>query len=310
MLRIPDRFWWVQRYGGLLGALGCLVGAIQSVLVAQDLAQLAGDHVIDPRILHNEGEIALLQAGIFALFIAQASIVIWASFGSRERFQRRQRAIEGDQEAIPRAALTVDTGSVPRLSSDSLEFLQQASVVDRRVKLIGLSIALLFGIALAGLSLVEAYALATTNPAGMALWERGTLVFLFVGVAAGMVVILIAATRYLPSFLGKPYGVSATDDGLWYYLQTGRRQFLRWEEFRLFEVIPSGAGRYYQKYKLYSGTVVAAWSNDPPSSILLSGLAMQEFRQRHQALPNLIVARTGLLPRTFDKKLAEVNSGI
>ena len=310
MPQIPDRFWWVQRFGGLLFALGCLFGAIQSLLDAHDLAQLAGDHVLDPRILHDEVEMSLLQAGEFALFLALASIEMWASFGSRKRIQRRQRAIEGDQDALPRASLTVDANLTPRLSGGSLEFLQQAGVVNRRVTMTGYFVALLVGVSMVGLLLVEAYVLASTNQAGMSLWERGTLAIVFVGVAAGLVALLVAATRYLPSYLGKPYGVRATDDGLWSYARTGRKQLLRWEEFRLLEVIPDGNGRHSQTYKLYSETAVATWSNEPPSSILLSGLAMQEFRQRHQALLNLIAARTSLLPRTFDKKLAELGSGI
>jgi hypothetical protein len=38
--------------------------------------------------------------------------------------------------------------------------------------------------------------------------------------------------------------------------------------------------------------------------------AGKEFEQRHQALLDLIVARTGLLPRTLDKKLVDAASSL
>lgn len=305
MLNIPDRFWWAQRVVGVLLAIACLILAIQSVLLAYDIAQFPGDSPRESAILHDQAEEIWLLAAGFALFAVQGMVLIWASFPAQKRSRCRLLAIGGNQEAMPRASVKVDAGKAPALSSEPLELFRRASAVDRRVKTAGYIIVLLFCAPMAGLLLVLAYVLATTNQAGMSLFERGALELLIAGVAVGLVVILVAVTRYLPSFLGRPYGVTATEDGLWSYPQAGRKRFLRWGEMRLFEVIASTRGRRYRAYKLYSRDAIAAWSNDPPSSLAEMGLTRQEFEERHQALLNLIAARTGLLPRTLDEKLIE-----
>jgi hypothetical protein len=240
MLRIPDRFWWVQRYGGIVSAGGCLIAAIYCVIKAYDaynLAQIPVSDVNLQALLRLDAQQFLLIGGQFALFAAMGGIFIWASFSAQKRFQRRQRAMEGDMEAMLLARVKIEADAVPDLSREPLELLERAS------------------------------------------W-------------------------------GRPYGVIATDDGLWYHPQAGRRRLLRWEEIRLFEVLASQRSQRYRRYRLYSRDVVAVWSSEPPLSSGAPGLTKEEFGERHQALLNLIVVRTGLLPRTLDEKLAEAASGV
>ncbi|HEX6778791.1 MAG TPA: hypothetical protein VF099_11360, partial [Ktedonobacterales bacterium] len=61
------------------------------------------------------------------------------------------------------------------------------------------------------------------------------------------------------------------------------------------------------KYRLYGQNTFIQWLNQPPSKWVASDISSEEIEQRHQALLNLIVARTHLLPRTFDKRLAEAD---
>jgi hypothetical protein len=101
----------------------------------------------------------------------------------------------------------------------------------------------------------------------------------------------------------------ANSDGLWYYPRILKRRFFRWDEVRLLEVyLPKN--EHYRAYRLYGRDSIARWLELPPSKWVSLGMSKAEFEQRHQALLDLIVARTGLLPRTLDEKLAEDDSGV
>lgn len=322
MLTFPDRFWWLQRAWGLLLAIGGFIAAIYEFIQGYDaynVAQAASSGPLDTALLRdlaallrNDAQEILLSGLMWVIFVVLGILYILKSVEAQQRFRRRLHAIEGRQNAMPRASVKVDTSSAAELSSEPLEWLRRSTPSNRRIMTTLIIIFLLIFSPFIVLFLYLAYCVATnTVPIGstglepISPLERVGLVAVTVFVAALLLFLIGFLISRFPSERGRPYGVVASNEGLWYYPQVGKRRFLRWEEFRLFEVIPSGNGRHYQQYKLYSGNAIAAWSNYPPSSILLSGLAMQEFAERHQTLLNLIAARTHLLPRTFDKKLAE-----
>ncbi len=124
----------------------------------------------------------------------------------------------------------------------------------------------------------------------------------FVGLAAALLFLIVFFTRSLPSIWGRPYGMRASSDGFWFYPKVGRKRFFRWEEIRLFEVDPT-ADKSFVTYRVYGRGAIAHWLKQPPSSFVTLDLTRQEFEQRHQALLNLIAARTHLLPRTLHQRL-------
>jgi hypothetical protein len=311
MLTFPDRFWWLQRVVGILLVVGCFIAALYAAIQAYDTyntSQIPGGDPINTALLRNLATQFLLLAGISALFVVQGILLILTSVEAQRRFRRRRRAIEGNQDAMLRARVKVDMHNAHVLSSEPLELLWRATSLNSGIMTTIFTISLMVLGSFTGLCLYLAYCLATnTPPIGstrlepMAPFERVGVVAVVVIVAAMLLFLIVFIIRLLPWERGRPYGVVASSDGLWYCPRGGKKRLLRWEEARLLEV----GNKSYREYKLYSRNALAQWRELPPSSLVTLGLTKQEFWERHQALLNLIAARTHLLPRTFDKKLAE-----
>lgn len=316
-LTFPDRFWWLQRSGGIVFAAGCLVAAIYTEIQAYGAykfaSQLPDSGITE--ILRNQALIILLEGVAFGIFAAVGVGYVRASFHARQRFRRRLRAIEGSQNAMPRASVKVDAGSAAELSSEPLEWLWRSTPSNRRIMTTLIIVFLLIFSPFIVLFLYLAYCAATnTVPIGstglepISPLERVGLVAVTVFAAALLLFLVGFLISHFPSVRGRPYGVVASNEGLWYYPQVGKRRLLSWEEMRLLEVGIPKQQRHWE-YKLYGCDTIATWREVPPSKWVSMGMTEQEFREHHQALLNLIVARTHLLPRTFDKKLAEADEG-
>jgi hypothetical protein len=312
--RIPDRFWWVQRFGGGLLVVGCLIGTIRLVMMGLDLSQLTIDGPVISQIWHLQTEQTFLLAAEYALFACMGIFPFWDSFPARERCRHRLRAIEGDREAMLRAKVKVDAGNAPDLSGGSLELLWQATPFSSRIMTTIIAVVVVIFGPFALFFLYLGYCLATnTSLIGsismepMTPLERVGIVAVAAGSAGVLLFLVVFVIRLLPWERGRPFGVTAGDDGLLYYPRMGKKRFLRWDEICLLEVCVPKNERC-REYKLYGRNTLAKWLAQPPSGWVSLGLTKQEFEQRHQALLDLIVARTGLLPRTFDKKLAEASS--
>ncbi len=315
---IPDRFWWVQRYGGGVLSVGGIIAAVWCVIQAIDayqVAQLPGD----PRgsaILRNLALSFLASGAAYALFAIRFIVSLQASFPARERYRRRRQAMQGDQEVMPRAAVAVNPQAAPRLSGEPLELLWRVTPFASRIMttLYTLMI-LIFGLC-AVLCWYLAYCLVTnTPPIGSAGLEPISLSDRMVGVTATVILgamllfLVVFMIRLLPWERGRPYGVSASSDGLWYYPKGRRRRFVRWNEACLLEVSVA-RGRRHRVYRLYGRHAVAEWWELPPSRWVSLGMTSAEFGERYRAMLNLIVARTWLLPRTLDSKLVEPQDAV
>jgi hypothetical protein len=309
VLGIPDRFWWVQRYGGGLFALGCLTGVAYSLWLAYNFSQLDG--FIDPRILQLDVAQCFLLAATFAVFLAQAVAAIWASRSAKRRFLRRLRAIAGDQEAMPCASMKVDRRHAFDLSRGPVELLWRATPFSSRIMTVLMAcMVVLFG-PFALLCWYLAYCLATNTAliGGISMGPLPPLARVLattvsLGLGMGVLFLVLFMISLLPSERGRAYGVTASDEGVWYYPKAGKKRFLRWDEVCLLEArIPRRD--HHREYRLYGRRAIAAWVDVPPSRWVSLGLSSQEYVERHQALLDLIVARTGLVPRTLDAKLGE-----
>lgn len=111
------------------------------------------------------------------------------------------------------------------------------------------------------------------------------------------------------AFFGKPFDVVANTAGITAHDPWGRAHHVRWDDTRLLEVsiAPSVLGRY-RVFTLYGRDSYARWRDDTGSDvsapIRLHGITREEGAKRLQSMLDLIAARTGHTPRTFDSALA------
>src|SRR5690348_17611894 len=109
MFWVPDRFWWAQRVLGVLLvvlALGSLVWLIAQMLGSFNFGGLGtGWQMLVPLLII--GAILLVGITLGVLSVAGGFLTgigyLMGSSPARDRFRRRLRALEGDQEAMPRA---------------------------------------------------------------------------------------------------------------------------------------------------------------------------------------------------------------
>lgn len=315
MWALSDRCWWLQRVVGIVLTIGSFIAAIYELIQAHDaynVAQIASSGPLDTALLRdlaallrNQAQEILLLGLAYVVFVVQGILLILKSFDAQRRLRRRLCAIEGDQEAMPLARIKVDASEAPELSSESLELLWRATPYRGRIMTrLYTSIIVVFA-PFVMLCLYLAYCLATnTLPFGsghlepISPLERVGLLAVLLVVTALLLFLIMFIVSNFPSERGRPYGVAASNDGLWYYPPVGKRRLLLWEEIRLLEVSKKGD----REYKLYDGNTFARWLEQPPSYWVSVGMSKEEFEQRHQALLNLVAARTHLLPRTFDKQ--------
>jgi hypothetical protein len=101
-------------------------------------------------------------------------------------------------------------------------------------------------------------------------------------------------------------GVIATMAGLECVSQFGRRSFIPWGEARLFEVeSPHKHAEIPMVYRLYSNEDVAEWAHFSPfDSFARVGPTTNGVPVAEATMARVIIARTGLQPRTLSKPLA------
>jgi hypothetical protein len=115
--------------------------------------------------------------------------------------------------------------------------------------------------------------------------------------------------RQAPAFLANPtFGVIATGDGLIWRRLDRPDQLVRWEEARLLEVTSrqtSRSGEPMRTYTLYGGLTRAEWQEYRSSaqSFVPDRISRDHMVIRQRLLLDLIAARTGLSPRTFEPAL-------
>jgi hypothetical protein len=260
---------------------------------------------------------------LVALWGLVGLVVVAEALTARKRFYLRLRAFRGDQEAMPRAAMRVVPERAPDLANEPVTLMWRATRLGRLFwaaclclvcSVVGFSI--WCGFLLASFlptfqGTPHVYALPLLSPAYMmegrvivvALW----LVLLGFSLGAFAFIVVIA-----PGRLGKRYGVVATTEGIFYRPQElGRSWLLRWEEIRLVEVAEPGKGGP-QKVRVYGPLACVQWQmvnpfgldglGVAPDAVGWDGVSERDLWTRHQALLNLIVARTHLLPRTFEEQ--------
>src|SRR5262249_20494681 len=148
---------------------------------------------------------------------------------------------------------------------------------------------------LAGVGIYVTYALVTHGPAELFWWEWIAALLLAVIFIAGAPLLIIGMfiLYLLPVVFGKRYGVIGDADGILYRPRRfGRNRVLRWDEIRLFEV-----GYYFGVeslviFRLYGPDTLVWWLKQAPTKSLSASVTKEAFGELHQALLDLIAART------------------
>lgn len=293
MRKIPDRFWWLE------GALGIILVIFSLIFLGLAATQAVVNFWKGEEV---EWIFLFLTGGGCGLFFALSISHFRRCLQARKRFLCRINAIQGNQQAMPRAAIRTSPENAPDLSGGPLELFWRTTMFGRRVWLFLYIVFLLIFGSTPGVGAYFAYLIISTNPLALSLSAQGAFLVIDIGVLVIIpFIVIVVFTRYLPALSGKLYGMSVNTDGLFYYPEVGHSQFVRWEEICLFEVTGYA---HRLRYRLYGNASIVEWWNQPPSKLVSLGITSEEFLRRHQALLNLIVARTHLQPRSFAKKLA------
>jgi hypothetical protein len=103
-----------------------------------------------------------------------------------------------------------------------------------------------------------------------------------------------------------PFGIVADEEGIEERTRCGDRRRMRWEDARLLEVRKPQSDGLAIEYILYRRHGAIKWATDYPTlcgDTIPDGMTRQEMLGRERALVALIAARTGLVPRTFERTL-------
>lgn len=288
--RIPDRLWWLPPN------INELPDRSSMALFTEVFVLYGLSHTPSP---DNQPlwSISLLFIGA-ALLILTLHYVRSAS-QRRKHFRQRSHALQGHPEAMFLAAIPFNIDAIPQPS----ELLWKPTHRGRVNWLMQDILALLLDALLIGFGTAVLTYFGILHPP----IEVGVILplstFVIGMIVAQTLASVVNTLGKLSMHLSKQYGVISNADGIRWYSSGEKKFFLRWEELALFEVEAMNSTK--RRYRLYGQTVIAEWSDTPPSKMVsLGDLTSESFWERHQALLNLIVTRTRLLPRTLDKRLA------
>ncbi len=300
-MHIPGRFWWIHALLASACGAGAVVfptlyigGSISSESAAGTFS--ATSALIDDWFMY-----------IYALIFLVGSIYpIYVSAWSLWGFRRRRAAVRGDQDAMLPATPPIALGEIPNLASSSLVLQWRRKRVPLYLRVFG---ALLMALPLAPLGYLLIAVFSEMAQSSDILGFLRSQIKFFVGMLVCLVLGGILLTIYvrMQRFQAKhAIGVIATTTGLECVSQFGRRSFISWAEARLFEVdSPYRHGVTPIVYRLYSSHDVAEWTLFTAiDSFARVGLSADGTPVGEGMMARVIVAHTGLQPRTLAKPLA------
>jgi hypothetical protein len=277
-----DRFWELRAIGALLLAVGA-AGVLWLAL---------------PAVRDDPASVLTWSGFIVAaivLFLAGTALALAVGAArGRDRGARRRAAIEGNQDAVPRSRIKIDSASAPTLAIAPLVIEWPIGKLERpliaRIRVWAGVVGIVLG--------------ATQITFFFTPWFN-TLIF-----SALMVLFVVfgpfASTlrRTLVQTYGSPRRMTLNAEGILWEPILGLQQLIRWHDVRLLEVSsykarPGWTGMEMEgrRYTLYTPDMaICIWWND--------------FGRHHHApagdLTALLAAvssHTGLVPRTFDPEL-------
>lgn len=298
---MPDRYWW----GWLLSVpVACAVGLTMSLGWLSQMLPLdeeSGDAII--------GDV--IAAGAILVVAARfAFILMVIALRSYTRFRRRHIALNGKVEIMPLAALISDPAKAPDVSSEPLVLSWRATTSMRTVgALLYMLLIVCYGaiLVLSVAAIVVEFA-AQPDPIHHLTRAGWVILILSGGGEIGALILIVVFLLYSPTLFGRPYGITASSTGIEGRPQLGHRFALRWDDILLFEVKKDGKSRFSaHSYYVYGQQDIVSWQDNPANynEFAPNGVTSGEMALRLEAMVNLVVARTGLQPRTFAPSLLQ-----
>ncbi|GEM_PF-3192138 len=285
---IRDRFW-------LLEILGVLLLLVLAILFPAWLNALPPFEDSGPFIPCLSVFLALVSL-ILALTLAIASR------NALSRNRKRWKALHGNLYDIPESNVTIDTKNVADTSNGDFIVSWRAAHTGQAIGYVCLRICLF----LAPVASLVVPSIVSHNPNPFSPMPAYTN--LAVQIAEAVVLIVVGLAYLLLYFLLRNRHVTlrATEEGIVRKPLIGRRRMIRWNEARLLEVTVTERNMAYQRsYALYSERRMISWEEAyrPKGTFVQDGISVLDAAERNQQLINMIVARTGLTPRTFSPLL-------
>lgn len=302
-----DRHWWVRVL------LACGASAVAVVYVVWCVRTGLSIPLDSPFLF---GPAALVFAVVIPLLsfpIARYAVV--TALPSRRRL--RLAAIRGDREAVPASLIVPHPERAADVAVEPLviawqpfTFRRSDSTLARVVLVLGLGLLLLVTFFA---SLGSAMTSSDTFPEIFLHTTLSAILMSLLVIVVLLVIIVISAIFFgfaapVVAFFGRPFDVMADVEGITVHDLWGRTHSVRWGDARLLEVslAPPVLGAY-RVFTLYGQDSYARWRDDTDTSehiaIRLDGITHEEGSKRLHSLLDLIAARTGLAPRTFDGTL-------
>lgn len=295
-----ERHWWVSVLGSLVAVAVMIVGPLVFLQQVLPAAAYLGESLTPDFLLAGALAVA---AFVLCLMLTSAAV------RGRRRARLRTEALRGNLDVMPVSLLVTDAQKAPDVSREPLVLSWHTNVAQRITHVPEF----LLTPAVFGLFIALAWVGLIMHVFKDASWLQGewqlTAGLLVATAVYG--VLMAVLVRYLPTLFGKPFGLTASDEGIHYRTVFGREGFIRWEEIKLLEVELYGLRSVAiarREFSLYgeSARQVIVWKDNPPTSrseFVPNGMSQAEMTVRLQALLDLINARTGLVPRTFAKTL-------
>lgn len=295
-----ERHWWVSVLGSLVAVAVMIVGPLVFLQQVLPAAAYLGESLTPDFLLAGALAVA---AFVLCLMLTSAAV------RGRQRARLRTEALRGNLDVMPVSLLVTDAQKAPDVSREPLALSWHTNVAQRITHVPEF----LLTPAVFGLFIALAWVGLIMHVFKDASWLQGewqlTAGLLVATAVYG--VLMAVLVRYLPTLFGKPFGLTASDEGIHYRTVFGREGFIRWEEIKLLEVELYGLRSVAiarREFSLYgeSARQVIVWKDNPPTSrseFVPNGMSQAEMTVRLQALLDLINARTGLVPRTFAKTL-------
>jgi hypothetical protein len=290
-----DRYWWVEALLACACGAGSVLAPVLALSSLLPLTEELGEPITADVLLGVGFGLVLLVGSVFFTISSARSL---------RRHRVRMRAIRSHADAMPAARIAVNPEKAPDVSARPLVLQWRATNGTRFAY--GPLIGVYFLVAVASAGIYPVFYVIGWLQGTVDRWQD--IVSLIVGLVSVICIMLLVllARRAAPLFFGRPYGVTASAEGIEYRTELGSHGFLPWGEIRFLEVkLTSNASR---NYMLYGAQTSVAWSEGAGANHGFSpvGVTPEEMTYRLQALLNLIAARTGLRPRTFSKRLQAI----
>lgn len=298
-MRDRYRWWWLL-------VLLAVASWVASVVVPYQFMATAPTPANNPFVTDDEYRqwIGFSVAFAVAFFGFGVFFIIMAG-RARRRHHILLAAFAGDTSAMPLADIRTGAALASNVAAQPLELLWRNSRVNGVFYTLifivqGLAVLLSVGLTIFGLGL------ALVQPSHpLSIWEIVLYVAGILALAATIVGLFIAYVRLFPFLFGRPFGVTATDQGIDARTELGARIHMDWDEVRLIEAVGINANAF-RRFFLYAPGKRIGWAEYMArfgADYTPAHISSSEMTLRQNALLSLVVAHTNLPPRTLTKSL-------